>query len=227
MPNRITLRTLTNGILRPLRAAKCPPVNWLTRTGAAAKYDAHVKSAKSESRDFAFALITTTVLALGLVAYARWSTPAAEAPGDVSSQGQLPHLGAARSSRDPPRPGKSAVIATVFECETADHQVFSDRPCSENAQLREVNAPNGMRPTRIAASRATMSRSVAERPIPASDNAEPSARSKHSLCKSIDDQIDRINARMRQSYSASEGEWFRENLRRLDDERWDAKCRIH
>jgi hypothetical protein len=47
-----------------------------------------------------------------------------------------------------------------------------------------------------------------------------------SVCRSIDDQIDRINARMRQPYTAREGEWYRARLRELDDQRWDSKCRL-
>jgi hypothetical protein len=49
--------------------------------------------------------------------------------------------------------------------------------------------------------------------------------SKESRCKAIADQIERINTRMRDPYTAAEGEWYRERLRKLDDQRWDANCR--
>jgi hypothetical protein len=135
-------------------------------------------------------------------------------------------LDAEPSSHDQVTPAKPSVIATVFECNSADQRVFSDRPCSEHAQVREVIAPNGMHATRAVPSRSAIDRSVPEQPGPGAGGAGPIAYSKESVCASIDDQIDRINARMRQPYTAPEGEWYRERLRSLDNERWDAKCRI-
>ena len=41
-----------------------------------------------------------------------------------------------------------------------------------------------------------------------------------SICPSIEAQ----NARMRQAYTSQEGEHFRRRLRRLSDERHDARC---
>jgi hypothetical protein len=46
-------------------------------------------------------------------------------------------------------------------------------------------------------------------------------------CDWIEKRIDAINARMRQAYSSQEGERFRERLRTLENQRWDAKCRLN
>ena len=44
------------------------------------------------------------------------------------------------------------------------------------------------------------------------------------LCDSIEEQIDRINARMRQPYRSGEGELLRERLLKLSRQRYEAKC---
>jgi hypothetical protein len=197
-------------------------VNWLTSDAPAGPYDACMDAGRSDSRSFATALIATTLVVVGFVAWARWSTPVRQASGVEVTEPRIDVSPAADASSLPVKP---AVIATVYECDEARQKVFSDRPCSEDVRIREVIAPNGMRATDVTRYARVGSRS--EQVAASAGSAEPPARSKISLCKSIDDQIDRINARMRQTYTAAEGEWYREHLRRLDDDRWDAKCRIH
>lgn len=208
----------------PLRGSWILRVNWLTRMRLAAQYHAVVDAGKSDSRSFAAGLIAASLLAVGFVAYARWSAPVA-----LPTQVELPILrvssDASRRAQDSRTADRSSIIATVYECEKADQRVFSDRPCSEDARLREVSAPNGMRADRIAPPRPVTDRSLPDQTIPRAGSAEP-VTSKNFICRSIDEQVDRINARMRQPYTAAEGEWYRERLRRLQDERWDAKCRI-
>jgi hypothetical protein len=202
-------------------------VNWLTRIGSVAQYHARVESRESESRSFTMTLIATTLLVVGFVAYARWSVPTAQTTrADLIVQRQ-PQLNSARNSHDSTPLAKPPFIAIVYECQGVDQRVFSDHPCSDDARVREVIAPNGMRAARVAkAARAAVNRTPLDLSIANTGSAEPSSRRKDSLCKSIDEQIDNINARMRQPYSAAEGEWYRERLRLLDDRRWDEKCRI-
>jgi hypothetical protein len=45
------------------------------------------------------------------------------------------------------------------------------------------------------------------------------------LCDSIQEEIDRINERMRQKYTDWQGERFRDRLRELKKELWEQKCR--
>jgi hypothetical protein len=43
-------------------------------------------------------------------------------------------------------------------------------------------------------------------------------------CESIDARINDINARMHQGYTSLEGEYFRQRLRELSEQRWVANC---
>lgn len=45
-----------------------------------------------------------------------------------------------------------------------------------------------------------------------------------SICARIEEEKDRINARMRRPYRSWEGERLRERLRQLSAQRWDAGC---
>ena len=43
------------------------------------------------------------------------------------------------------------VIATVYECTGSQGRILSDKPCADEARVRQVYTPNGMVPTKVEA----------------------------------------------------------------------------
>ena len=83
-----------------------------------------------ESRDFAIGLAITCLIVAGLFAYSHWSSP--DNPPSNANKKQ----GSTRNS--------APVIATVYECNGANGRVLSDKPCGDDAKVREVVQPNLM-----------------------------------------------------------------------------------
>jgi hypothetical protein len=184
---------------------------------------------KLESRDFAFALSLTFLAVAGLVAYDHWIAPHSSA----AVQHQPGPDGVAESSlrassrvRSVAKEDSLPVIARVYECNGAGGHVLSDRPCSKDAQVREVIAPNRMPAVSATDNSRAAVRTGSRVASVQKSSAEPIAPQNDQLCASIEAAIDKINARMRHKYTSFEGENFRQRLRELEDQRWEAKCRL-
>lgn len=114
-----------------------------------------------------------------------------------------------------------APIAFAYECNRNGQKVLSDRPCSSDAAVREIAAPNRMdaQDTR---------RLYSPVSVPSRTRSGPSSGGRLSgtsaVCDSIEAQIDAINARMRRAYTSWEGERFRDRLRELSRQRYEAEC---
>jgi len=120
----------------------------------------------------------------------------------------------------------------VYECVVNGQRVVSDKPCGPGAQARvlEVDQPD---PRDVArqrqrtwaaqqsgrSSHAPRSSSVGAAPV-----AKEAARPNDAACASIDQQIEQIDARMRQGYTSQEGEWYRQRLRELKERRHELGC---
>jgi hypothetical protein len=123
-------------------------------------------------------------------------------------------------SASEPLPGRNS-IARVFECERDGQRVYSDQRCGSDAAVREIDAPNRM----DAQDTSGLYDPVVEPPRSHTGSSSESASSAAiKLCESIDQQIDLINARMRQGYGSWQGERFRNRLRELSRQRYEAKC---
>ena len=83
-----------------------------------------------ESRDFAIGLAVTCLIVGGFFAYTHWY-----APSNPPSKAKVQH----RATRNSP-----PVIATVYECNGDNGRVLSDKPCGDDARVREVVQPNLM-----------------------------------------------------------------------------------
>lgn len=119
----------------------------------------------------------------------------------------------------PDAPGRP--IASVYECWRGGQRILSDQPCGADASMREIAEPNRMD--------AQDTRSLYEPVTVAHRNrtgewAGGSVGDARDVCDSIQQEMDRINARMRRRYTNQEGEWFRERLRGLSRRRYEAKC---
>jgi hypothetical protein len=118
---------------------------------------------------------------------------------------------------------------TVYECVVAGQKVYSDQPCGDDAREKAVIVS---RPDAENAARARYLTQQAQSPTRYDGNPAASAavstRSGSAMqanrCAAIDQQIDWINARMRQGYRAYEGERLRDSLRALKSDRYDLRC---
>lgn len=173
-----------------------------------------------ESRDFVYGLALTLLVVAGFVIHASRRDPESQSRHATLEPTQLP----ARAQAAPPdvRP---VAIATVYECHGDNGRMFGDRPCGDDAQLREVAPPNAMDAVPVARSSRSSSRDVHRGKRAELPAASPEPRANKDICARIDARIDSINARMRRAYKDAEGERYREELRQLSDRRWDANCR--
>jgi hypothetical protein len=176
----------------------------------------------SQSKDFFVALIATAVAVSGFVFYAKLRPSSdGDANADLTppARNSAPVPSAATANAAP------AAIAAVYECAAPQGRVFSDRPCGADAEIRTVQAPNGMLAQPVPESRRSPSRPGSRRYAVTSNRHEVVAPSTKSQCAAIEAEIDSINARMRRGYR--DGEPFRERLRELSEARWDLRCRFN
>lgn len=115
----------------------------------------------------------------------------------------------------------SEAIAIAYECWREGQRILSDRPCGAGASVREIAAPN-----RMDAQDARRLYSPVAVPSRARGGASTGGRlsGTSAVCDSIEAKIDAINARMRQRYTSWDGERFRERLRDLSQQRYEARC---
>jgi hypothetical protein len=192
-----------------------------TLAGVLFSYDSRMFGRHPESRDFMIAFMATCLVAGGFVAYAYWIAPDRAKPGAQGTQVDVRenHEDSTNSHANPPQ-----VIATFYECNDDNGRVLSDQPCGDDAQVRHIEMPNLMRtqPNSNSARPATPSGSTRTRAARAPIEQDMSRY--EARCESIDARINDINARMHQGYTSLEGEYFRQRLRELSEQRWVANC---
>jgi hypothetical protein len=177
---------------------------------------------KRDRWDVLVGVIAAAILVSGIYILNRGNEDEAHAQPAalVSTPGKSP-ITDVGSSLAPARAAPDAPIASVYECWRDEHRILSDQPCGPDASVRQVTEPNRMdaQDTRSLYSPVYVSSRRSGGTWSAGQGANTSNR-----CSSIQEQIDGINARMRQAYTSQEGERFRERLRALTLQRYDAKC---
>jgi hypothetical protein len=119
--------------------------------------------------------------------------------------------GVDRSAFDYQQPKEA--LPPIYECHKGGQVIYSGQPCGPDAVRHDVDA----RKTNTYTSEASeVSRSQANAPALSDRQGDE--------CAQVQEEIGQINARMRQSYSSSEGEWYRERLRKLNDKLNELKC---
>jgi hypothetical protein len=115
--------------------------------------------------------------------------------------------------------------ALVYECLRDGQKSISDRPCGPGAVARIIDGRelNTYRQAPIAP--VDMSR---HRQPPTAANPEAATlrgtQPNVARCEAIQDEIDRLNARMRQPYGSQEGEWLRKRWQSLKELYYDEDC---
>lgn len=187
-------------------------------------------SDEAEGREWIIGIVVT-VLIIGALYWLRSQPIEEEAAGPMpvgpaSAQYQSdPHREQGALAHDErvitTRRSSPSTIGRVFECEQDGQRVLSDQPCGADATVREISAPNRMQ---------AQDTSVLYEPLPRSIQVQKRRAARQRTgsnavtCARIDEDKDRINARMRQPYTSWEGERLRARLRELSERRWKAGC---
>ena len=187
-------------------------------------------SDEAEGREWIIGIVVT-VLIIGALYWLRSQPIEEEAAGPMpvgpaSAQYQSdPHREQDALAHDErvitTRRSSPSTIGRVFECEQDGQRVLSDQRCGADAAVREIAAPNRMQ---------AQDTSVLYEPLPRSIQVQKRRAagqrtgSNAAICTQIDEDKDRINARMRQPYTSWEGERLRVRLRELSERRWKAGC---
>ena len=143
-----------------------------------------------------------------------------------------PMPGAAAAPAVQPQQG----VTRVYECRNKSGQViYSGQPCGADSVAHDVDS---RRMNTYISEAYEVSPSQAQTPVPGKPlrrerTTTAPATPKSSLeltdarkdeCAQAQEEIDQINARMRQAYTSAEGEFFRERLRKLGDKQDALKC---
>jgi hypothetical protein len=84
----------------------------------------------------------------------------------------------------------------MYECRQNGEAIYSSQPCGSDAVARDIS---------------TQSINTSKRPV-------------LDACADARQEIEQINARMRQPYTSAEGEYYRERLRKLSARLSELKC---
>ena len=140
-----------------------------------------------------------------LIAVLRTAYQSSPEPGKIDPGtfefGKLGPSSPAPRPTDSPRPPAAAqdMHATrLYECRKGGQLIYSGQPCGPDSIEREVNVRDA--------------------------NTSVPPRKPTGECVEAQKEIDQINVLMRQGYSSSEGELYRERLRRLDERMSELNC---
>ena len=118
----------------------------------------------------------------------------------------------------------------VYECVVSGQRVVSDRPCGAGAQARTlvVDQPDPREAARLRQQQwKAQQQSARAYATPAASGATAAVATESAnagACAAVDQAIEALNARMRQAYSSSEGEYLRERWHALKERRYSLKC---
>jgi hypothetical protein len=124
---------------------------------------------------------------------------------------------------------------TIHKCRVQGQIVYSDQPCSAGTDLNSfapslaavpvvATSRSVVPPSRPAMQAQPVGQSQPVEQVAAGDVAEIEKAQREAECRKIDEQIVSIDARMRQPYYASEGDWLKERRKALNDRRFSLGC---
>lgn len=114
----------------------------------------------------------------------------------------------------------------IYECQTPAGRVLSDTVCGPNAVSRELDTSRLNTYQPVPAPEVPVQSEEPSPTIVASPRADDAPEVPRRECLEIQAQIDAIDARTRQAYSAVEGEHWRARRRALRDLYYDRRCSI-
>ncbi len=126
-------------------------------------------------------------------------------------------------------------VSRVYECRKNGQVIYSGQPCGPDSvrhdvdarrtntytsEAYEVSPSQASAPTPGKPVRREQTTTATTKPVDAAELSD----AKKDECGQAQEEIDQINARMRQSYTSAEGEFFRDRLRKLADKQDALKC---
>ena len=178
-------------------------------------------SIRHMARNFGKAVAVVALIAGGIYAYMRWSSPDST-PGQSTRHkpdriAEIAPASAAAAQDDEMSAGP--VIATVYECAGAEGRVLSDKPCASDARVRQVREPNRMDQTTV------------ERPA---SNSQPQGALIFKVvvpviktCADVHTGITNLSRHLREDENLPKeiDEMYRQRLRELVQTKKDMDCR--
>jgi hypothetical protein len=117
------------------------------------------------------------------------------------------------------------LIESVFECRHNGVTVFSDHRCGADAEVRAIRAPNLMVATPVYLNEESAAAPIQAAPQIQTQDSTSRDGTHDDICREIELDKDRIDARMRQGYSSGEGEILRERRNSLSSRYYDLRCK--
>jgi hypothetical protein len=121
----------------------------------------------------------------------------------------------------------TADAVSIYKCEIGGVLTFSDRPCSPQAELHELDdaAVNTYDAPPVAPSPSASTskpRAAAKKTASSRADAQPDKRAE--VCARVGQSMKEVRSKMRTGYSAKEGERLRERLAKLKVQGREARC---
>lgn len=152
----------------------------------------------------------------------------------LESLTEIPPPSGAQSAAGLSGRGGSQTVVGVYECVVKGQRVLSDRPCGPEAQARTVTVDQpdardvALAQWRTWAAQASSAPRAYSQPPDATGGvavaADAAGSASANECAAVDEAIAQLNARMRQGYTSQEGEWYRVEWHRLQDQRAALNC---
>jgi hypothetical protein len=116
----------------------------------------------------------------------------------------------------------AADAVSIYKCEVGGVLTFSDRPCSPQAELHEldesgVNTYDPPPVVRTAKPKATVRKTESRR-------ADAQHEKRAETCARLTRSMKDVRSKMRTGYSAREGERLRDRLANLKDQQRESRC---
>jgi hypothetical protein len=183
----------------------------------------------TRERDY-FPWIVFVITLVGLAGLQYWKRRPDNAPPAPLTEQARPETAAARPSLQPAQqipaavPRRQVAATSVYDCSEGKQPSYSDRPCVNGGVRRDVEitlntytSPPMPRSVDPVTSMRSGSRRY-DRGVESADGAGSLA------CDSLFAAKERIDARMRSSYTGGEGEWLRARRHRIVDEIYELHC---
>jgi hypothetical protein len=143
-------------------------------------------------------------------------------PGMSSAESSSSGVSVAPGQRAYGRDGTTYV--GIYECTVKGQRVVSDRPCGAGATSRVIEVAPATAPLPPVSQYRPSSPPIDGSSARSSVRSSNAAPDNTSQCAAVDQEIENLNARMRQRYGSAEGEWLRAEWHRLHQRRYDLRC---
>ncbi|MFL6577144.1 MAG: hypothetical protein ACJ8MR_11020 [Povalibacter sp.] len=112
---------------------------------------------------------------------------------------------------------------SIYRCETSTGLVFSDRPCSSEAQVYTPDL-SGVSIVQTEVPQPTTGSAKAPKPQRTRMASKQSMPAKADQCERLNEALHKIASTLRSGYGAKQGERLKERKRELDAQRRAHKC---